>query len=117
MSDAELERVTFRRVAPPAGPAPQVHGAQGGQGAQEVQVWDMVGPEGTVFARAEVFPGQEQWGVRLQDRAPALEDADLVRLVARLLVWEVRCPADTVDLVLGRTHEHHTLVKVGADYV
>lgn len=83
----------------------------------DVRVWDLVGPDGGVFARAEVFPGETQWGVRLQDRAPALEEADLVRLVANLLVWHVGCTADTVDVVLGRTHRHHTLVRVGADYV
>lgn len=106
MSAAELEKVTFRRLVPPPPGT-----------AANVQVWDMIAPDGAVFARAEVFPGQDQWGVRIQDRAPALEDADLVRLAARLLVWEVGCPADTVDVVLGRTHEHHALVKVGADYV
>ena len=99
---SEIDCVDFRRVAAtPAG----------------VTVWDVVAPDGSVFARAEVFPGETQWGVRLRDHAPALEDADLLRLVSRLLVWHVSCPADTVDVVLGRTHVHHTLVKVGADYV
>ena len=102
----DLERVDFTRVEAPRGAGPGV------------QVWDLVAPDGSgVFARAEVFPGEEQWGVRLQDRAPALSDADLVKLVARLLVWHVGCDSDTVDVVLGRTHDHHTLVKVGADYV
>lgn len=94
---AEIDRVEFRPISP--------------------RVWELVAPDGAVFGRAEVFPGEHQWGVRLQDRAPALEDADLLRLVARLLVWHVQCPADTVDVVLGRTHAHHILVKVGADYV
>jgi hypothetical protein len=99
----DLERVTFRRVA------------ERGEGAR---FWDFVAPDGaTVFARAEVFPGTVQWGVRLQDRAPALEDRDLLRLVARLLVWEIACPAETVEVVLGRTHDRHALVKVAGDYV
>lgn len=94
---ASIDRVEFRSISP--------------------RLWELVAPDGTVFARAELFPGEQQWGVRLQDRAPAIEDGDLLRLVARLLVWHVECPADTVDVVLGRTHEHHILVKVGADYV
>ncbi len=104
--DAELDRVRFERVEPPP------PGIRPG-----VTVWDLSAPDGTVFARAEVFPGEQQWGVRLQDRAPAIDDEDLVRLVAKLLVWHVGCAADTVDVVLGRTHRHHTLVRVGADYV
>jgi hypothetical protein len=99
----DLDRVTFRRVW-----------AQG----EETRFWDFVAPDGaTVFARAEVFPGTIQWGVRLQDRAPALDDGDLLRLVARLLVWEIACPAETIEVVLGRTHDRHVLVKVGGDYV
>ena len=64
-----------------------------------------------------MFEGPEQWGVRVHDRAPQLEDSEILRLVARLIVWHAKCPTDTVDVVLGRTHEHHTLVKVGADFV
>lgn len=102
---AELDRVEFREIAPPRG------------SAQGMRVFDVAWPGGPVFARAEVFPGEVQWGVRLHDRAPELEDSDLLRLVARLLVWQVGCRADTIDVVLGRTHEHHALVRVGADYV
>ena len=99
-----LAKVTFVRVAAEERPP--------------VQVWDFWAPDGTgVFARAEVFPGDDQWGVRLQDRAPAIEISDLLRLVAKLLVWDVGCKADTVDVVLGRTHEHYPLVRVGGDYV
>ena len=94
---------TFRN----AGTAP-------GTGAQ---LWDFVAPDGTVFARAEVFAGSEQWGVRVQDRAPELETRELVSLVGRLLVWEIGCKAETVDVVLGRTHEHQTLVRVAGEYV
>lgn len=82
-----------------------------------VQVWDLLLPNGQVFGQAEVFPGDVQWGVRIQDSAPWIPDSDLLRLTARLLVWDVGCPADTVDVVLGRTHDHHTLVRVGGDYV
>lgn len=81
------------------------------------QHWDFKDEKGFVFMRAEIYEGQEQWGVRVHDRAPQAEDQDLIRLVAKLLVWHAKCPTDTVDVVLGRSHEHHTLVKVGADFV
>lgn len=93
----DLDRVTFNRVAD--------------------RFWDFVAPDGTVFARAELFVGDDQWGVRLADRAPNVADADLLRIVARLLVWSVQCPADTVEVVLSRTHDRHVLVKVAGDYV
>lgn len=81
------------------------------------QHWDIVEESGKVVAHAEVFEGREQWGVRLFDQAPALEVDELVRLVAHLLVWHAQCRTETVDLVLGRTHEHQTLVRVSGDYV
>ncbi len=96
---AELARVTFRQVAGPR------------------ETWEMLAPDGNPFASAEIFRGEEQWGVRLQDRAPGLSEAELMRLVARLLVWSVGCKAETIDVVLGRNHEHQTLVRVGGDYV
>lgn len=89
----------------------------GSDPATGAQIWDFVAGDGTVFARAEVFSGNEQWGVRLQDRAPDLETRELVSLVGRLLVWEIGCKAETVDVVLGRTHEHQTLVRVAGEYV
>lgn len=95
--ELDLERVTFTPVAQ--------------------RFWDFVAPDGGVFARAEIFVGDDQWGVRLADRAPRLADSDLLRLVARLLVWTVNCPADTVEVVLSRTHDRHVLVKVAGDYV
>lgn len=104
----DLETVKIFRVVPPKVDAVA-------QRAQ--QHWDFKDPSGFVFARAEIFEGAEQWGVRVHDRAPQVEDQELLRLVARLLVWHARCPTDTVDVVLGRTHEHHTLVKVGPDFV
>jgi hypothetical protein len=79
--------------------------------------WDFVATDGLVFARAEIFVGDDQWGVRLADRRPEIPDAELLRLVARLLVWSVNCPADTVEVVLSRTHDRHVLVKVAGDYV
>ncbi len=81
------------------------------------ELWDFVAADGTVFARAEIFSGSEQWGVRVQDRAPELDARELVRLVGQLLVWDVGCKAETVDVVLGRTHEHQTLVRVAGEYV
>lgn len=103
-----VDSVTIFRVAPPR--VDRV-------AAQADQHWDFKDEGGQVFMRAEVFEGAEQWGVRVHDRAPHAEDQDLLRLVAKLLVWHANCPADTVDVVLGRSHEHHTLVKVGADFV
>lgn len=104
----ESESVKIYRVVPP-----QVDSV-----AQRAnQHWDFKDGEGVVFMRAEVYEGEEQWGVRVHDRAPNVEDQDLIRLIARLLVWHAKCPTDTVDVVLGRTHEHHTLVKVGPDFV
>ncbi|MGE3634619.1 MAG: hypothetical protein AB7P00_32270 [Sandaracinaceae bacterium] len=104
----EIDSVKIVRVVPPK--VDQVS-------ARADSHWDFSGPDGGVFMRAELYAGQEQWGVRVHDRAPQLDDDDILRLVARLLVWHAKCPADTVDVVLGRTHEHHTMVKVGADFV
>jgi hypothetical protein len=98
----ELEQVSFRRSA----------GQRDG-----VQVWELVAPSGQVIAWAEIFEAPNQWGVRVQDRVPGVADGDLVKLVGKMLTWEVRCPAETVDVVLGRTHDHHTLVRVGGEYV
>ncbi len=81
------------------------------------QFWDVVGEDGKVLVHAEIFEGKEQWGVRVFDRAPHLDDATLVRLVAHVLVWHASCPTETVDVVLFRTQEHHTLVRVAGDYV
>jgi hypothetical protein len=104
----ELSSVKMYRVVPPRVDRVAAHAQQH---------WDFRDEHGTVFARAEIFEGPEQWGVRVHDRAPDLPDDDLLRLVAQLLTWHAQCPTDTVDVVLGRTHEHHTLVKVGAEFV
>lgn len=108
MTSVDLDSVKMIRVVPPR--VDEIARA-----AQ--QHWDFKDRSGRVFARAEVYEGAEQWGVRLHDRAPDVPDDDLLRLVAKLLVWHAKCPTDTVDVVLGRTHEHHTMVKVGADFV
>ena len=49
------------------------------------------------------------------DRAPQMHDSDLIRIVAHLLVWHAHCRTETVDVVLARTHDHHTLVRVSGD--
>ena len=107
----ELDRLRYARVAPSA-PSPRDPIA-----ARATQVWDVIDPKNKAIARAEIYEGEDQWGVRLHDRAPEYEDSDLVRIVAHLLVWHAHCRTETVDVVLGRTHEHHTLVRVSGDYV
>ncbi|MCC6872807.1 MAG: hypothetical protein IT378_00750 [Sandaracinaceae bacterium] len=100
---AKIYRIVPQRVDPVA--------------ARAQQHWDFADEQGRVFMRAEIYEGVEQWGVRVHDREPSLGDEEILRLIARLLVWHAPCPTDTVDVVLGRTHAHHTLVKVGADFV
>ena len=104
----DIDTVKIYRVVPP-----QVDAVA----RRANQHWDFADARGLVFMRAEIYEGEEQWGVRVHDRAPNAEDQELLRLVAKLLVWHAKCPTDTVDVVLGRSHEHHTLVKVGADFV
>ncbi len=105
----ELEQVTFRRVALPT------H-ARGAPRSPQ-QLWDMVAPQGHVFARAEIYEGENQWGVRLFDKAPDVTIEELMDLVGKLLVWEIGCRADTVEVVLGRNNERRPLVLVGGEYV
>jgi hypothetical protein len=105
----DIERLGFRQVAP-------LH--RDGLSRKATQFWDVLTPEGVAIAQAEVFEAPEQWGVRLFDRAPQLEVSDLVRVVARLLVWHTRCPTETVELVVARRGvEPQTLVRVQGDYV
>lgn len=104
--EAAIERVAFRRV--------------GQQEKAPQQVWDLVAPPdhgGHAFARAEIWEGESQWGVRLHDRAPEMSAAQLLRVASRLLVWGIGCPADTVEVVLARDHSRHLLIRTGADYV
>jgi hypothetical protein len=105
-----LERMRYVEVAPHRARIDAVS-------ARAHQHWDVIDDQGRTIARAEVFEGREQWGVRLFDEAPHLDDSDLLRVVAHLLVWHAQCRTDTVDVVLARTNEHHTLVRVNGDYV
>lgn len=85
-----------------------------GSGAN--QCWEVRLGERLV-ARAEVYFGESQWGVRLFDQLPERDEADLLRLVAHLLVWECGCRSDTVDVVLARNGNHYPLIRTGPDYV
>lgn len=105
-----LDRMRYERVPPERARIDEVS-------ARAQQHWDVSDEAGRTIARAEVFEGSEQWGVRLFDRAPEMHDSDLVRIVAHLLVWYAQCRTETVDVVLARTHEHQTLVRVSGDYV
>ena len=105
--DAEIERVRFSKIAttrqPPKG--------------QPHELWDAFGPDGSAFARFEVFHGETQWGLRIFDRAPVLTVEQLLLVAKRFLVWEVSCPAETVECVLARDRSTHLLVNTGGDYV
>jgi hypothetical protein len=105
----ELDRLGFKRVAAVR---------RDGISAKAEQFWDVVTPEGVAVAQAEVFTTGDPWGVRLFDRLPQADTSDLVRLVARLLVWHAQCPTETVELVVMRPGvEKQTLVRVSGDYV
>lgn len=105
----DLEQASFHRVHPAPG-APV--------GPYDRQVWDIYDPRGAAFAQAEVFPGDDQWRVKLWDRAPGVDASDLVKVVGRLLVWAIGTRIDTVEVVLARkVHEPQTLVRVGGEYV
>lgn len=105
----ELDQLTFRQVAPVR---------RDGISARAAQFWDVITREGVAVAQAEIFPGPDQWGVRLFDRLPDVDVSDLVRVVARLLVWHARCPTETVELVVMRPGvEKQTMVRVAGDYV
>ncbi len=99
----EVSDYTFRELPPSAN-----------SGAN--QTWDVLA-DTTVVARADIYFGESQWGVRLMDKLPQHDASDLLRLVARLLVWECGCRADTIDVVLARTGEHYPLIRAGADYI
>ncbi len=118
----EVDRLEYRRVATPI--------AKDAISAKAKQFWDVVDPTtGQAIAHAEVFekkigpasPGTpadaDQWGVRLFDRAPMLDEVDLARIVAKLLVWHAACPAETVELWLARTNTRQVMVRVSGDYV
>lgn len=107
----ELDRLEYRQVAPPKPP-------RDATSTKAKQFWDVVDPESkAVVAHAEVFEKTDQWGVRLFDRAPSLDETDLTRVVAKLLVWHAHCPAETVELWLARTGARSVMVRVSGDYV
>jgi|GEM_PF-2932729 len=81
------------------------------------QAWDIAGEQSGVIAHAEIFEGVDQWGVRLFDKAPNLDESDLLKLIAHLLVWHAGARVETVEVVLVRTKSTHVLVRVGGDYV
>lgn len=105
----EIERFTFRQVALLRRDA---------LSQRAVQAWDVLDPTGATVAQAEVFASPDQWGVRLFDKLPQLDPSDLVRVVARLLVWHAKCPSETVELRIQRHGvESQILVRVAGDYV
>ncbi|MFO0681712.1 MAG: hypothetical protein U0234_06665 [Sandaracinus sp.] len=107
----EIDRLTYRRVAPPARP-------RDATSAKAKQFWDIVEPDGgAVVAHAEVFEKPDQWGVRLFDRAPQLDEIELTRIVANLLVWHAGAQVETVELWLARNGARSVLVRVRGDYV
>lgn len=73
--------------------------------------------ESRPFAMAEIFRAETQWGIRVQDSRRDLSDHDLIACVRYLLTWTLGCTVETVDVVLGRTHEHVMLLRVGGEYV
>lgn len=106
----EIDRLEYHRVAAPI--------AKDAISLKAKQFWDIVDPATkTVIAHAEVFVKPDQWGVRLFDRAPSLDELDLTRVVAKLLVWHAACPAETVELWLARTKTRSVMVRVSGDYV
>jgi len=106
----EIDRLEFRRV--------KASLAKDAQSAKAKQFWDVVDPaSGTAIAHAEIYEKPDQWGVRLFDRAPSLDEADLTRIVAKLLVWHAGCTVETVELWLMRSGAQSTMVRVSGDYV
>lgn len=101
MFDPDPATFTFARVA---------------DGDEGQQVWNVL-DGAQIVGRAEVFEAPNQWGVRITEQLPKVDDPSLLRVVARLLVWECGCRTDTVDVVLMRTQQHHALIRTGADYI
>ncbi len=109
MSAVELDRLSFRAVKPRA---------YDGVSRQAAQFWDVVTHDGAAVAHAEIFVHPERWGVRLFDQLPTADASDLVRIVARLLVWHASCPTETVELRIMRPGvPSQELVRVSGDYV
>lgn len=109
MNRVELDSVTFRPAKPTV---------RDGVSRLAGQFWEIVTPDGSAIGTAEVFVHPERWGVRLFDQVPQVDPSDLVRVVARLLVWHARCPTETVELkIMRRDVEPQELVRVSGDYV
>jgi hypothetical protein len=108
VSSLEVERVQFLRVSPSARDAVSKRASQ---------FWDIVSEEGAAIGHAEIFEKPDQWGVRLFDRAPHLDESDLVRIVAKLLVWHAGCRVETVELWFARNGSRQVMVRVSGDYV
>lgn len=89
---------------------------EAGSSPKPSQAWD-IAHGGTVIAHVELFEGHDQWGAKVFDKVPDVEEADLLKVTSHLLVWHAGCRADTVDVVLARTRQSHVLVRVGGDYV
>lgn len=106
----EIDRLEYRRVAAPT--------KRDAISAKATQFWDVVDPTTQqAIALAEIFEKPDQWGVRLFDRAPSLDEVDLARVVAKLLVWHAACPVETVELWLARNNARQVMVRVSGDYV
>ena len=106
----EIDRLELRRVSAPV--------ARDATSAKAKQFWDVVDPTTQkAIAHAEVFEKPDVWGVRLFDRAPQLDETDLTRIVARLLVWHAGCTTETVELWLARNGARSVMVRVSGDYV
>lgn len=110
-----LDTFTYTRVA--VRPAGFFATFVGPNEKKPTQAWDMATEAAGVVAHAEIFEGRDQWGVRVFDKAPHLDDSDLLRVVAHLLVWHAGCRVETIDVVLARNKSSHVLVRVGGDYV
>jgi hypothetical protein len=108
MSTLEVERVQFRRVSSTSRDAIS---------KRATQFWDIVDENGAAIGHAEIFEKPDQWGVRLFDRAPHLDESDLVRVVAKLLVWHAGCRVETVELWFARNGARQVMVRVTGDYV
>jgi hypothetical protein len=104
----EVDRLQYRRVSPTM---------RDSVSRRAAQFWDLVAEDGTTIAAAEVFEQPDQWGVRVFDRAPQLDESDLVRAVAKLLVWHAGCRVETVELWLARNGARQVMVRVSGDYV
>jgi hypothetical protein len=108
VSTLEIERMQFRRVSSSSRDAISKRAAQ---------FWDILTEEGAAIGHAEVFEKPDQWGVRLFDRAPQIDESDLVRIIARLLVWHAGCTVETVELWFARNGTSQVMVRVTGDYV